>query len=316
MSEMRKSLLVEIFVPTLDDRGGDGGGSVGAIGTGYPVAHDVILTARHVIDQPDRDDNYPIAVRWYDYPDAGPSAGWFDLKREDVIWRKDEVDAVLLRCPRPPAVERYPGMLSAEAPPQGDGWHSAGFPAAAKRADRRAPANFAGKMHSMSPSWQYFEVDVDASPDNEKGWKGASGMPVFSRGKIFGVAKEVPLHFSSKKLHVVPAFRLLEDEDFAKKIGYAAQKDVRRIFEEKLTALFRGSPEAIEFLRRPGHLLAGVHLPPRDMARRVACALLDRPMEEVINGLAVAHEKMFDGMRLEQTESLTGPPKLSSMLFF
>jgi hypothetical protein len=192
---MDKSLLVQVFVPTVDDKGEDGGGRVGSIGTGYPVGRDIILTARHVIERKDRDNRYAIAVRWHEYPNAGPSGGWFDLAPEDVIWiGKGEIDAVLLRCPRPREAGPYFGILSAEPPPQGARWSSAGFPSAAKRDGSREPASFAGRMHSKAPKWNRFDVDVIVSPSDEEDWKGASGMPIFGHGgtRIFGLAVEIP----------------------------------------------------------------------------------------------------------------------------
>jgi hypothetical protein len=219
---MDKSLLVEIFVPTLDDAGSDGDGKVGAVGTGYPVGPDLILTARHVTEPPDRHDKYPIALRWHDYPAAGPAAGWFNLAEADVIWKgPGELDAALLRCRRPPEAHAYYGILSAEAPRQNTQWYSAGFPRAARRDSIRRPANFAGSVHDMSPNWAYFEARTDDAPSVEDDWKGASGMPVCAVGsqKILGVAVEVPRFFGSRKLHVIPAKKLLDDPDFRKKIG-------------------------------------------------------------------------------------------------
>jgi hypothetical protein len=194
--------------------------------------------------------------------------------------------------------------LSAAPPLQGARWFSAGFPAAAKRDEQRKPASFAGSMHSMARMWQHFEVDVDACPEEEDGWKGASGMPIFSGDKIFGVAKEVPLRFNSKRLHVVPAFKLLQYEDFAKKIDYAAQRNRRLDFERKLATIFQRSKDAIDLLRRPNCLMDGVDLVPNDEAGGVARALLGRGMEEAINGLTDVHEDIFETMRLEKKDDL------------
>jgi hypothetical protein len=302
---MNKSLLVEVFVPTTDDKKTDKGGKFGAIGTGYPVGRDIILTARHVIEQPHRDDRYPIVVRWYDYPDAGPSNGWFELKPEDVIWPgKDNIDAVLLRCPCPPEAGPYYGILTAEPPPQDAGWSSAGFPAAAKRDGKREPASFRGHMHSMGSKWHRFEVDVDVSPSEEEDWRGASGMPIFSHGKIYGLAKEIPRKFKGQKLHAVPACKLLEDDDFKKLIGYADQRVRRTDFERWLTAILRESTAAIEFLRKPGNLLHDANLRPDDLAASAANALLDCDIQKVIAGLSRAHEKLLDELRFSASEDL------------
>jgi hypothetical protein len=138
---MERSLLVRIFVPTRDDRGGDGRGEVGVTGTGYPVGPDLVLTARHVIAPPDRDRNYPIEVLWYYHPEAGPDEGWYKLPKDDdcVVWRSaGNLDAALLRSPRPPGV-RGCGFVSREQSRDGE-WSSMGFPRAAKTAKERAPA--------------------------------------------------------------------------------------------------------------------------------------------------------------------------------
>ena len=213
----------------------------------------------------------------------------------------------MLRCPRPHEADPYFGLLSAEGPRQGDYWFSEGFPAAAKRDDQRRPADFDGKMHSMSPKRHYFELNVDAAPGDEEGWKGASGMPIFGPGgaRVFGLAKEVPLRFKAKKIHAVPAFKLLEDDDFKKLIDYANQSDRRRNFERRLTTIFRRSEHAITFIRDSGNLLRAVDLKPNDKAASVACALLDRKMDEVITGLSDVLEAIFDEIHFDSNDNLT-----------
>jgi hypothetical protein len=277
---MDKSLLVRIFVPTLDADKRDGGGRVGAVGTGYPVAQDVILTARHVLEPDDRDDRYPIAVCWHDYPDAGPAAGWYELtKPDDIIWiGQGELDAALLRCPRPPGASRYRGLVAEEAPRQGARWNSAGFPRAAKRDDVREHASFAGRMHSMTSKRTYFETDVDVSPSEEEDWKGASGMPIFAENtvKILGVAKEVPRKFKSERLHATAACKLLKDDGFRKAIGYADQLDRRRNFERKLRTILKKSDRAIGAMSTD--LLRDADLDPADKATGAARCLLDRSL--------------------------------------
>ena len=219
---MNKSLLVLLFVPTLDKENGDGRGKVGAVGTGYPIGKDIILTSRHVLEPANRDRRYPIALLWNDFPHDGPDEGWFPLRDEHILWKGDgDLDAALLRCPRPEKASQYAGELAAIEPPQGRRWCSAGFPRAAKR-EKREPASFRGHMHSMGANWPYFEIDVDVSPPEEEDWKGASGMPVFAENStaIYGIIKEIPYNFRSQKAHVVPSWKLLRDKAFKVVLGF------------------------------------------------------------------------------------------------
>lgn len=198
---MERSLLVRIFVPTRDDRGRNGLGDVGVTGTGYPVGPDLVLTARHVIAPPDRDRNYPIEMLWYYHPEAGPDEGWYRLPKDDdcVVWRSaGNLDAALLRCPRPPGVRGY-GFVSREQPRDSE-WSSMGFPRASKTAKERAPASFGGSMFAMAREADHFELDNRAPLSAAEDWRGASGMPICPENSpyILGVAKEVPRTSATK----------------------------------------------------------------------------------------------------------------------
>lgn len=61
---MNKNLIVTIFVPQAGQE------KEGKIGTGYPVAEDLILTSRHTIDG----GNGEVRVRWHHYRDEDAPA--------------------------------------------------------------------------------------------------------------------------------------------------------------------------------------------------------------------------------------------------
>jgi hypothetical protein len=283
MEEMDKSLLVLIFVPTLKN-GGDGKGKFGRVGTGYPIGQDFILTARHVVDPENRDHQYRIAVRWHSHPEAGSADGWRNLDSAAVVWPSAEkLDAVLLRCNRPSGASRFRGLLTDEAPEEGARWMSAGFPLATRYSKIRQPTQFSGTMQSVDRNADYFDIIVDAPPQDEENWKGASGMPIFATGsaKIFGIAQQVPPKFNSAKLHVVPAWRILRDENFKDAIGdddrFERREDPerRKNCELELAGILQKSPFAISALEENGNLLDGAKLDPRNKAGNAARRLLD-----------------------------------------
>jgi hypothetical protein len=106
---VNRALLVRLFVPTESDK-------IGITGTAYPVGKDLILTAWHVVEPPDRDARIPISALWYSYPAVGPDNGWYPLAQDCVVWRgKGDLDAALLQCPRPPEV-RSLVIVSRERP--------------------------------------------------------------------------------------------------------------------------------------------------------------------------------------------------------
>lgn len=304
---MDKSLLVKIFVPTFDTGGRDGGGRVGNVGTGFPVGRDLILTARHVLEPEDRDARYRIGVRWHDYPDAGPVGGMFEIEDGDIVLPETgDLDAALLRCPRPLAARGHPGIISADLPVQGASWSSAGFPRASRRDDGRQHASFGGMVHAMSANWSSFEIDVGVPPDRDEDWRGASGMPVCAGGssRILGIVKEVPPSFRGGRLHVVPGFRLLNDRRLRQAIGYADQNRRREDFERRLCGLLRSSPMALDTIEQRSSLLRNARLDPANRAGSAAARIMELGLEDVIRGFADAHAWLLEELEYAQDDGM------------
>ena len=215
---MNKNLIVTIFVPQAGQE------EEGKIGTGYPVAEDLILTSRHVIDGGSGE----IRVRWHHYADKKTSGNdWIILSVNDIVWKGEgELDAVLLRCPRPEKARGQEwGRIANKKPPSGERWQSQGFPCATRYENIRNPDNVSGTTESMADQEYHFVLNVTSSPENSAMWKGASGMPVFVDNEILGVVGKAPRNFGARKLYAVPSWKMFEDAKFRELIR-ASQEDL------------------------------------------------------------------------------------------
>ncbi len=296
---MDKLLLVAVFVPTTNERGEDFKGEIGERATGYPVGKDLILTARHVLypKPPNRrDSRYPVAIRWHYYR-SGDDADWIEISDDDIVWESQgELDAALIHCQRPPDAVSW-GIVSRDRPRDGTQWISEGFPRAAKYDNRRNPSSFIGTVCSKAPTEPYFELTVETAPEGEEGWKGASGMPVFVNGKILGVVRSVPPNFSAKKLYATPTWKLLEDENFCKRLY--GDEQVRRVggVKGKLAKMLGGSREAVVALSEQKPLGIGDEMVGLDDGQRanwLAGRLLQTDIRTVISTLRAAHRSLCE----------------------
>ncbi|EGV30973.1 hypothetical protein ThidrDRAFT_2337 [Thiorhodococcus drewsii AZ1] len=230
---MHKDLIVAIFVPTVSDSGSSSSRHHGSLGTGYPVAADLVLTSAHVLNPPRRNRRAKIRVCWYyARPGSGSCASdrcWQSIDNDAVVWEGEgDLDAALICCPIPDAVGRHPCGRLTETLPQPDAyWQSVGFARADKRNGVREPGNFDGTLRSMAENAAFFEVIERAPPECEQDWRGASGMPVFVDGAILGVVKQVPSNYRGQKLEAVPSFRLLENARFRELLGLDEARERR-----------------------------------------------------------------------------------------
>ena len=188
--------IVAVFV--------DIGGQEGELATGYPVAPNLVMTARHTLFPVDAK-VHGIELRWQ-------GGDWIPLDLTTcIVWQDEAIDVVLLRCEYP--MQEF-GRLSRRKPVLGMQWESRGFAKVGKRGQKYPPTQLWGKMPSAVDS-PTFVVGIDATTQLPDGWKGASGSPVFDdRGEIIGVIESCPENFHVSRLNVTAVYKLLEIPEF------------------------------------------------------------------------------------------------------
>jgi hypothetical protein len=226
MGKPDKALIVTVLVPTRDPKRSSNGLWHGAIGTGCALENDLILTARHLVQQPNRNPDHPIKVRWYALRDQIANSGWVDLDPDDakaIRWTgEDDLDAALLNCPRPELLRDIPAYrLAADPPERLPAWESRGFPRASAVNAKAEPGDFHGKVMSMSGIGdRLLSLSSELKAGNaQQDWSGASGMPVLVGDTIVGIVKEVSAKYDNRLLHAVPTCLLRAQPAFIEAVG-------------------------------------------------------------------------------------------------
>ncbi len=290
---MNKNLVVEIFTPVTGPDPGQG-----VIGTGYPIAKNRILTARHVVLPDNRNPTAPTEIRWR-HPQLA-AHGWIECAAELAWESPPELDVAVLECEFPPEVLREAwGFLSGAKPADHQDWTGAGFAGAGGRdkKHRNRLVNVLGKTHSMADTEESFELGAEYPADVETGWQGLSGSPVFVHGRIIGVVVTCPADFAAARLRATPAWRLLGDADFRQVVGYDDQQTRRQGFEARLAALLQDSEAVMQALvegLKPPVQLAG--LPLSRQAGDTAARLLNLDVPTILSRCKTAHKSLtFQG---------------------
>lgn len=248
---MDRRLIVRLTVPTKGPNGEDMQGAHGSSGTAYPVGGEYLLTARHVVDRQDRDGRYKMIATWWDYRPESASrvkVAPCEIPDDSIVYLDDtedgaNLDAVLVRCPRPSGVPSGHDFLSDRLPRDGAEWRSEGFPAAAADFEQgREVIQFNGKVSGTTENRPTFWVWSEKVPNDPRtGWPGVSGMPVFVDGFIVGVVAKMTDEFQAKMLRVTPSWRIRQSSKLRKALGLPSAHDERQTgFLEALRALVAG----------------------------------------------------------------------------
>lgn len=265
-----------------------------SIGTGFPVARGLILTALHVVEP----DGCPTGVRvrrWhcrvagFGPEDGANGDGFLDA---ETVWCDRSLDVALLSAPHPDETGFV--ELSDAEPEDGRRITGEGFPDAARINGRAETIRLPGRIHSPHASGGYCEVTMDPNPTLLADWGGASGALVFPEGNSSGKAIAILINArqamgNNCTLHAVPTAAILRSPGFAERIEteWETHRPDHTQIEKHRKSLVRVLASKLRLLKSDdlrmalercglGHLSSD-----RPEHDRIAEALAERPGEAV-----------------------------------
>lgn len=206
---MNPNLIVKIKAPDTDGKS--------SIGTGYPISHEWVITARHVIDFIDRS-SAPITLEWSTLLEPVTVTG-IELLNNDIA---------LLRCDMPAELGNIVFSPAAKLPPERVGWKSAGYPDVNECELFDAIGLFGVDLGRAEVS---LTLEDTCRLDQ---WGGMSGAPVFKDNSLCAVIIEHDQRMK-KRLNAVSIPWLLNNDDTFKNLLGIAQVDLD--FSQAITHL-------------------------------------------------------------------------------
>ncbi len=179
-------------------------------GTGYFVTDSLVLTAHHVLSK-----GVPKSVRVR--VEEGKSQ-WREAMKEPA-WQDESLDAALL-CVNESLKNIDPPTLDALLLDEDRPWNSTAYPKASSQAGPKGVEYSTSGLNGIcyahggkGQGLRELELSVNAEPEDDEGWKGISGAPVFIGDALVGVIKSFPRAYRQKR-HAVPMDMLLQEPGF------------------------------------------------------------------------------------------------------
>lgn len=202
-------------------------------GTGYPITHDRVLTARHVVAPPDAS---PVSIEViFEYEESDGSG-----KPQAIILKytatsvtcgaaAEQADVAVLDVKLPDSLQ--PSHLLLHEPPLVDTRvRGQGFPKLTKNQKKGKKDGFRGRLRTFTKAETYVPFDVENSPQDKTQWCGASGSAVFDNNvpsRMFGVLTAGRDGKVQSQLCIVPLPGLLEQPEFLEAIRYDVEYQPR-----------------------------------------------------------------------------------------
>jgi len=140
-------------------------------------------------------------------------------------------------------------------------------------------------------------------------------MPICceNSGVILGVAKEVPQKFGAQRIHATPTWKLLDDPDFRKAIGYDDQQRRLEQFHRRLVQILTPSSRAITAIVDESGLASDRGGGPgQARAESVATQLLGCHLADAVAGIRKAHDAIETDRSYGDTAELKGAAEVLS----
>lgn len=157
------------------------------LGTGYPIARDLVLTARHVVDFPERDTEKRILLKWTDYQH---SFGEKEDENAEIIFNGGtECDIAILRCKIPPQVQVSTSILGRRFPKAHEKWETFGYPEVGvnETTGSHDKDSLLGMFHAPDLANHNINLTTFSQAVDKEDWQGVSGAPVFQGNTLYAV---------------------------------------------------------------------------------------------------------------------------------
>ena len=264
---MNPNLITKIKAPDIDGKS--------SIGTGYPISHEWVITARHVVDFPDRS-SAPITLEWSTLLEQVTVTG-VELLDNDIA---------LLRCDVPAELGTVTFSPAAKLPPERVGWKSAGYP----------DVNDCELFDAIG----MFGVDLDVAvvsltlEDTCRldQWGGMSGAPVFKDNSLCAVVIEHDQRMEKRLIAVSIPWLLNNDANFKKLLGIV---QVEQDFSQAITHLDKAREARQALLAYLAH--EGFEL--EDSAVAVVDCLKIMPIDKLLQHI-YAVQQQVESQRIRQ----------------
>lgn len=211
-----------------------------AVGTGLAISKSLVITAKHVLCLEERDDAQPITVEFSGLlkPDSTPVL----CKAINAnIFHQDfgDLDVVVLELAEPLEGAPSQNPLASIFPADKQPWSVKGFPRVGKGFGEAIP--FSGTFELQNEHNKTLVLNnVTATLRDQEDWKGVSGAPVLSEGKVIAVivttSEKVDNTFTATSIPWLLKNNEAFKEKYYKKIGLNAEdgEQVKRIIKKNI----------------------------------------------------------------------------------
>lgn len=233
---INESLIARIY--TVDKDGYD------RVGTGYPVAPDLLVTALHVVSYPEQDKGEGIFIIW---DECGQDWPEYDTEKEQqlsldaIVYdgsnHSTDYDVAILKC-KTPLTDRV--SLLSVTPPHNTNFLCRGYPLAGLHNEKPThdALRFSGNTEG-NDTGLHFELTTRNAPvaniDNTlNNWSGLSGSPLLINNQLAGVITTNYRTVENRLFAVSFPYLLKNNDEFrellrpTQKVGYkeARQQDL------------------------------------------------------------------------------------------
>lgn len=265
------------------------------VSTGYPIAPNLVITARHALNPTSRTTHGTAEVRLH------------NQKGEGRTWRRiiapkwsPESDIVIVEVEDLSVPPTFQCLVSYGIPRGRASWESMGFARVGTTTDGREPTGLFG---NVNPSSGLLSLGVQYAVQNAEDYSGISGAPVFVDGRIVGVIVTCPSGFNASRVMATPVGPFLSDSDFRDAAGIPRVELQDEVVQRSYFALVGEAKLAVqELLAELGW--KGTEKWNQETAAKVVEQLLALRLPDLIEFLTQLHVRLS---RIEGTlEDLRG----------